>query len=685
VTSSGDGPPSRSGVAGGQPLDPLLAGEVEKRLPMLEAGGDMMNVRAALHSLKGSLAMAGYPELALVVGQHSARIREGDALALVQVRLLLRDVLLRLSQGEPASSTHFPEPPVGLAPSRIDERYRLEYHGTMRDRLGELDAVLSSTENALAGLDIAKRSVHAMKGAAASVGDDVTAWYCHGLESRLRAVARDETSAAAAVVELARHRAMIALLLEDCARGIATLRMLASGELPKGRRPSEPPRLVSRTKNRPSSRPPAADAPEEAGQLRVPSVEIDRFVERIEHVSMVGHELFRGSELARQTASRLRGVQSALHEALRLLEPSRLSGNNALALSRIESASATLRASATNAERGSAAFRRSSEVVERRSREMRGALLELRRTTVGVLFDRLSRAVMRFADQEGKRVRVELSGGDVPIDRRVADRLYDALVQLAKNAVSHGVEKPEQRRARSKGEVGIITLRATRLGEWLRIVVEDDGQGVDTTRLRQLAAERGIMSREQAERSVESELLLILFLPGLTTSTRADLLRGRGLGLDLAEDAVRRLGGTIHLRSRDGGGLVATLEVPSDQSVVDVLWLRECGDDYALPVDFTGKLELPQGGFRGIRLAACLRRSAREQAPVSVELRVEGALPVPVGVEQVAEVESVAIRTLPSLVALSGPFSGAVLRPDGRLKLALDVPLLAARAWALTR
>jgi chemotaxis protein histidine kinase CheA len=118
---------------------------------------------------------------------------------------------------------------------------------------------------------------------------------------------------------------------------------------------------------------------------------------------------------------------------------------------------------------------------------------------------------------------------------------------------------------------------------------------------------------------------------------------------------------------------------------VDVLWLREAGDDYALPVDFTGALGLPPGGFRGVRLASCLGRSAREQAPVSVELRVDGALPVSIGVEQVAVVESVAIRSVPSLIALSGPFSGAVLRPDGQLKLALDVPLLAARAWAMTR
>jgi two-component system chemotaxis sensor kinase CheA len=677
----------RGGEKRERALDPLLAGEVEKRLPLLEPGRDLMDVRAALHSLKGSLAMAGYPDVALVIGQHSTRIREGDAAALGQAREILSQVLARLERGEPADTSHFPEPPAGLAPSRIDERYRLEYHGTMRDRLGELDAVLASTGNAQRGLEAAKRSVHAMKGAAASVGDDVTAWYCHGLESRLRGVPHDDASADSAVVELARHRAMLALLLEDCARGIATLRLLSSaGSLENAFESAvAPERRALRVKSRPSSRPPVAEAGEDPGQLRIAPAEVDRFFERIEHVSMVGHELFRGADLARQTASRLRAVQAGLHEALRLLEPSRQLGNNALAMSRIESATAALRANATNAERGSVAFRRSSEVVQRRSREMRSALLELRRTTVGVLFERLSRAITRFADEEGKRVQVELTGGELPIDRRVADRLYDALIQLAKNAVSHGIEAPDARQRQSKPETGVIALRATRLGEWLRIIVEDDGKGVDKVRLRELAVERGVMSREHAERSPEGELLLILFLPGLTTSTRADLLRGRGLGLDLAEDAVRRLGGTIHLHSRDAGGLVATLEVPSDQSLVDVLWLRECGDDYALPADFTGMLALPSGGFRGVRLAACLGRTAREHAPVSVELRVEGALPVWVGVEQVVAVESVAIRSLPSLIALAGPFSGAVLRADGQLKLALDVPLLAARAWAITR
>lgn len=657
-------------------------GEIARRLPLLVPGSDVSDVRAALHSLKGSLALAGYPDLSLVVGQHSARLREGDASTLGAAHELLVAVHARLERGERASVTRFPEPPEGLAPARVEERYRADYHAAMRDRLGELDGVLASSEPAAVGLGVAKRCVHAMKGAAASVGDDVTAWYCHGLESRLKQPSSGDAAAAAAVVELARHRAIIALLLEDSARGIATLRLLSSGvPLPKS---DKPPAQSASVRSQPPSRPPH-ESLDDAGQLRIGSTEVDRFFERIEHVSAMGHELFRGADVARQTATRLRAAQTALHEALRLLEPGRSQGSNGLALSRIETATASLRATATNAERSALSFRRSSEVVERRSREMRSALLRLRRTAVGALFDRVSLAVMRFADEEGKRVHVRLVGGELPIDRRIADRLYDALIQLAKNAVSHGIEAPEQRRAAGKPELGVITLRATRLGEWLRVVVEDDGRGVDDARLRRLAVERGVMTPEQAEKSQEHELLLLLFLPGLTTSSRADLLRGRGLGLDLAEDTVRRLGGAIHLRSREGGGLIATVEVPGDQSVVDVLWLREGGDDYALPVDFTGRLEQPRGGFTGVRLAACLGRAMREAAPVSVELCVEGALPVSVGVEQVVAVESVAIRSVPSLIALAGPFSGAVLRPDGQLKLALDVPLLAARVWTMTR
>ena len=162
----------------------------------------------------------------------------------------------------------------------------------------------------------------------------------------------------------------------------------------------------------------------------------------------------------------------------------------------------------------------------------------------------------------------------------------------------------------------------------------------------------------------------MLFLPGLTTHHRADLLAGRGLGLDLVQDTVRRLGGTIRLRSRAGGGLTASFEMPSDQTVVEVLWLEELGQRFALPVSFTGRVE-PSGPSlpTAVRLARCLGQKCAENPAVSLELTVYGVTPIRIGLDGVGEIEQVALRALPDLIAERGPYGGAVLRSDGTLAL----------------
>src|SRR5262249_14905261 len=162
----------------------LLASEIERRLPLLDASSATPNeLSALLHGLKGSAGMAGEHDLALVIGQLNARLKEDRGLALAEAKRILTQVLARLSQGLPALSSSWPEPPLGLVPSQPDERYRAEYDAAMHRRLGELDAVLSSTIDPEGGLERAQKAVHALKGAAAAVGDDVVAWYCHGLET----------------------------------------------------------------------------------------------------------------------------------------------------------------------------------------------------------------------------------------------------------------------------------------------------------------------------------------------------------------------------------------------------------------------------------------------------------------------------------------------------------------------
>src|SRR6185503_19425403 len=135
---------------------------------------------------------------------------------------------------------------------------------------------------------------------------------------------------------------------------------------------------------------------------------------------------------------------------------------------------------------------------------------------------------------------------------------------------------------------------------------------------------RGIVSPELARHARDHELLRLLFSPGLSTVESSDLLAGRGIGLDLVQDALRRLGGAVSLQQRSAGGLAALLEIPLDQKLVDVLWVEEAGHEYALPVSFTGRVLPPDAVSPPRRLSACLGFEPRATPNLGLELVVHG-------------------------------------------------------------
>lgn len=656
----------------------LLASEVERRLSVF-AGEvlEVREVRAALHALRGSAAVAGEPDLALVLAQFGARVRQGDESAIAEARDLLTRVAERLRASEPPFANAWPEPPEGLRAARVDARYRSEYLAAMRDRLSELDTTLESSAQPSAVLDSVYRTVHTMKGAATAVGDDTTAWYCHGLEARLKSAAADDWAIAR---ELEQHRLIIRMFIEHPEEALEHLRRRSGGGVVV--RDSEvPPRHPTSAH---PSRPPSADEDTSAGELllRVPGAAIDRFVERLERIDLVPDELSGAADVARQLAYRLRDMRSSLHDALRLIGPPRPWGAPAAALQRIEASARTLGVVAENAERGAQLCRRNADVVRVKAAEMRADLSALRRTSLGWIFERVANAVVRLAEGQGQIVDVTITGGDLAIDRRVADRLIDPVLQLAQNAVAHGIQAPEVRVRAGKPPVGKLALEAERIGDWLRITVEDDGRGVDVRHIRELALAHGSIYPELLQGAHEDELLGLLFTPGLTTQEGADLLAGRGVGLDLVREAVRRLGGAIRLGSRAGGGLVATIEVPGERGVMDVVWVEAAHYEFALPLSFTGRIERVPIAGPVASLASCLGLGQGESHGLALELVIHGVSPISIGVDRMGAVEEAHIRPIPSVVAAIGPYSGAVLRGDGSLRLALDAALLAARAWA---
>jgi two-component system chemotaxis sensor kinase CheA len=216
-------------------------------------------------------------------------------------------------------------------------------------------------------------------------------------------------------------------------------------------------------------------------------------------------------------------------------------------------------------------------------RRLDDAVMELRVVPVGTLFARLPRVVRAVAQASGKEVELVLEGEDVTIDRSLVELLADPLLHLTRNAVDHGIETPAQRQAAGKGGRAVLRVSAARRMGQVRVRVSDDGRGIDSARVLARAVDRGLLTETQAARMGEEEAHGMLFRPGFSTAETITETSGRGVGLDVVQDAVRRAGGTVEVASALGQGTSFTLRLPLTAAVQPVLLVEVAGHPYALP------------------------------------------------------------------------------------------------------
>ncbi len=216
-------------------------------------------------------------------------------------------------------------------------------------------------------------------------------------------------------------------------------------------------------------------------------------------------------------------------------------------------------------------------------RRLDEAVMELRVVPVGSLFARLPRVVRAVAQASGKEVELILEGEDVTIDRSLVELLADPLLHLTRNAVDHGIEPPAQREAAGKPPRATLRVAAARRLGQVRVRVSDDGAGIDPARVLARAVERGLLTEAQAARMGEEEAHGLLFRPGFSTARTITETSGRGVGLDVVQDAVRRAGGTVEIASARGQGTSFTLRLPLTAAVQPVLLVEVGGHPYALP------------------------------------------------------------------------------------------------------
>jgi chemosensory pili system protein ChpA (sensor histidine kinase/response regulator) len=320
-----------------------------------------------------------------------------------------------------------------------------------------------------------------------------------------------------------------------------------------------------------------------------------------------------------------------------------------------------------------------------------------RMVPIGTLYSRLSRAVRDAAKSAAKIVDLDLSGSETELDNNIIQQISDPLVHLVRNSVAHGIERPEDRLAAGKPEMGKVSLRAYHRGNHIYIEVEDDGRGIDYERVKQSAIERGLVSPETADRLTERDLREMLFHPGFTTAPVKTELAGRGVGLDVVRANLNALNGEIDIQSVSGQGTKFTLKVPLTLIISPALFVR-CGvTNFALPlavVEEIRRLRADEIEDVGGKLLTKVRDVVTEVVRLDTYLGLPPLEPVngyfrmvvanagnrQIGlvVEEVLGKDEIVIKNLGEYLRRVKLFPGTTIAPDGSLILLIDLHRMVA-------
>ena len=230
------------------------------------------------------------------------------------------------------------------------------------------------------------------------------------------------------------------------------------------------------------------------------------------------------------------------------------------------------------------AFEAEVDRLRRLVRELHGKVVSARLTPFSTLTERLPRAIRDLAHRLGKEVDFEIHGADVELDRAIIDAMGNPLSHLVRNAIDHGIERPDDRLALGKPGRGKLSLRARREKDCVFVEVSDDGRGIDGNSLKRKAVESGAIAQAMADVMTDAQALELAFLPGISTRNAATEVSGRGVGLDAVVRSIEALGGKMTVQSTLGQGAAFTFELPRSVAMANLLLVQVGGEIYGLPV-----------------------------------------------------------------------------------------------------
>lgn len=269
---------------------------------------------------------------------------------------------------------------------------------------------------------------------------------------------------------------------------------------------------------------------------------------------------------------------------------------------------------------------KASQTMERRLSELQGQMLEIRMVPVGQIYRRLSQVIRRYSREVGKKIDLKMYGEDTEIDKYLAEEVVDPLLHIVRNAIDHGLEPEEERKAAGKPPAGSVTLKAFQKGNHVVMEVADDGKGIDPEKVRQKALASGLIEKD-TELS-DKELTDLIFMPAFSTKEEVSETSGRGVGLDIVKVGVSALGGFVSVASEAGKGATFTLTLPITLAIIKVLVVRVGKDWFGIPLSSLSEtLTIDHGQLQSIegRKVFNLRGDILPVTRLTDVFRIEGA------------------------------------------------------------
>ncbi|NLK97241.1 MAG: chemotaxis protein CheA [Epulopiscium sp.] len=345
-------------------------------------------------------------------------------------------------------------------------------------------------------------------------------------------------------------------------------------------------------------------------------------------------------------------------------------------------------------ENNSQNYNEAVEYLERITTNIHDAVMKVRMVPVERVFNRFPRMIRDISRKLNKDIELTMSGEETELDRTVIDEIGDPLIHLLRNAADHGLETTEERIRKGKEKTGHIYLRAYQDGNNVVIEVEDDGNGIDTKKVRDKAIEKGAISPELAANLSEQEIIELLFKPSFSTSENISDISGRGVGLDVVKTKIEALGGDIEVKTTLGKGSKFIVCLPLTLAIIQALMVKVGEEKYAIPLNTIQNIEdvkvsdiqyvqkqevivLRNQVIPIVRLDKVLDVQKRNQTDViTVVIVKKGEKQAGFVVDGLIGQQEIVIKSLGKYLSGIRMIAGATILGDGEVALILDINTL---------